>query len=163
MRSFGTISRYSPWKPTSDPSSVTLTYRHLPPTRRSIWALVTSPRFACHHRFTSSGVVTALKTRCFGASNSRVIRICSSAGSVTFAVPLVVICSISFFLLEFVQHDIQLVEPLGPRALVVLHPVMDGLERLAVEPVQPLPSVFSHVDRPHFSKHPQVLRHLGLG
>src|SRR5918999_4370244 len=90
------------------------------------------------------------------------MRIWSSAGSVTFAVPLVVICSISFFLLEFVQHDIELVEPLGPRALVALHPVMDGLERLAVEPVQPLPSVFPHLDRPHFSKHPQVLRHLGL-
>src|SRR5919198_305894 len=59
IRSFGTISRYSPWKPTSVPSSVTITERHLPPTRRSISAIVASPRFACHHCLTSSGVVHA--------------------------------------------------------------------------------------------------------
>ena len=60
IRSFGTSSRYSPWKPTSSPSSVIMTERHLPPTRRSISAIVTSPRFAFHQRFTSSGVVHAL-------------------------------------------------------------------------------------------------------
>jgi PhnB protein len=46
--------------------------------------------FACHQRLTSSGVVQALYTRCLGASNSRVIRICRSVGSVTVAVPLLV-------------------------------------------------------------------------
>ena len=60
IRSFGTISRYSPWKPTSIPPSAIITQRHVPPTRRSISAIVTSPRFAFHHRFTSSGVVQAL-------------------------------------------------------------------------------------------------------
>ena len=40
---------------------------------------------------------------------------------------------------------------------------MDGLERVAVQPVQPLASVFAHVDRPHLSEHPQVLGHLRLG
>ncbi len=40
---------------------------------------------------------------------------------------------------------------------------MDGLERVAVQPVQPLPSCVKHVNRSHFSKHPQVLGHLWLG
>src|SRR5881296_3260270 len=128
MRSLGTISRYSPWKPTSNPSSATITYRHSPPTRRSISATVISPRFACHQRLTSSGVVHACQTRCLGASNSRVIRICSSVGSDTVAVPLL-IAAISWLLfLELLQHDVQLVEALRPGALVVLDPVVDGLE-----------------------------------
>src|SRR5919107_766761 len=46
--------------------------------------------------------------------------------------------------------------------LVLLHPVMDGLERVAVEPVQPLASLVTHVDRPHLSEHPQVLGYLRL-
>src|SRR4030088_2547653 len=101
---------------------------------------------------TSSGVVHALSTRCLGASNSRVMRICSSVGSVTFAVPLLV-TAISFLLLfEFLQHHIQLFEPLRPQALVGLHPVVDGLEGTAVEPVQPLPSVVTHFNRFHFSQ-----------
>src|SRR5918998_4463066 len=161
IRSFGTISRYSPWKATSNPPSVTITYRHAPPTRRSIAAIVISPRFPLHQRLTSSGVVHALYTRCLGASNSRVMRICSSPGSVTFAVPLLVIAAISF-LLQFPQHAIQPVEPFRPQALVVLHPVVDGLERMAVEPVQPLPSLVTDVDRSHLSEHPQVLGHLWL-
>src|SRR2546426_7520829 len=106
------MSRYSPWKPNSEPSAVTLTYRQIPPTRRSISALFTSPRFACHQRLTSSGVVHASYTRCLGASNSRVMRICLSVGSVTVAVPLLVIAISSFLLLfEVLQHDVQLVEP----------------------------------------------------
>src|ERR1700704_5682458 len=121
------------------PLSVTLTYRHAPPTRRSISAIVTRPRFACHQRLTSSGVVHALYTRCLGASNSRVIRICSSVGSVTVAVPLLVTITSSFLLLfEVLQHDIELLEPVRPQALVVLHPIVDRLERVAVQAVQPL-------------------------
>ena len=60
IRSFGTISRYSPWKPTSKPPFAVITYRHVPPTRRSISASVTSPRCPLHQRLTSSGVVHAL-------------------------------------------------------------------------------------------------------
>src|SRR5215217_2415059 len=164
IRSFGTISRYSPWKATSDPPSVTITYRHAPPTRRSISAIVISPRFPLHQRLMSSGVVHALYTRCLGASNCRVMRICSSVGSVTVAVPLLVTAAISFLLLlQFLQDAVQLIEPLRPRAFVVLHPVVDGLERAAVEPVKPLPSLATHVDRSHLSEHPQVLGHLRLG
>src|SRR5215218_1943862 len=92
------------------------------------------------------------------------MRICSSVGRVTFAVPLLATAVISLLLLlEVVEHEIQLVEPLGPRALVVLDPVVDGLERASVEPVQPLPSFVTHINRPHCSKHPQVLGHLRLG
>src|SRR6266436_2711824 len=127
----------------------------MPPTLRSISALFTSPRFACHQRLTRSGVVHALYTRCLGASNSRVMRICSSVGSVTVAVPLLVTAISFLLLLEFLQHDIQPLEPLRPGALVGLHPVVDGLERVAVQPVEPLPSLVTHVNHSHFSEHPQ--------
>src|SRR5215217_6496580 len=162
IRSFGTISRYSPWKATSNPPSVTITYRHMPPTRRSISATFISPRWPLHQRLTSSGVVHALYTRCLGASNSRVMRICSSPGSITFAVLLLVTAAISF-LLQFLQYAIQPVEPLRPRTLIVLHPVVDGLERAGVQPVQSLLSLLTHVDRSHLSEHPQVLGDLRLG
>jgi hypothetical protein len=39
---------------------------------------------------------------------------------------------------------------------------MDGLEGVAVEPVEPLSSFISHIDRSHFTEHPQVLGHLRL-
>src|SRR5262249_20909881 len=129
------------------PPSATMTYRQAPPGRRSISQTVISPRFACHQRRTSSGLVQALKTSSFGASNSRVIRICSSVGSVTVALRVTVM---SFVLLvfEFVQHGIELLEALAPRALVVLDPVVDRLERLAVQPVEPLPPSLAHRDGP---------------
>src|SRR6476620_8730050 len=105
-----TISRYSPWNATSMPLSVTLTYRQAPPTRRSISATVTWPRLACHQRLTKSGVVQALYTRCLGASNSRVIRICRSVGSVTVAVRLLVAAIVYLLRLKFLQHGIALGE-----------------------------------------------------
>src|SRR4029077_20019091 len=127
----------------------------MPPTRRSISASVTSPLFACHQRLTSSGVVHARYTRCFGASNSRVMRICVSVGRVTVAVPLLV-TAISFLLLfEFLEHDVELLESRRPGALVVLHPVVNGLERPAVQPVEPLPSLVAHVDRTDLPEHPK--------
>src|SRR5215211_6529416 len=91
------------------------------------------------------------------------MRICSSVGSVTFAVPLLVTAISLLLLLEVFQNDVEPLEPLRPRALVGLDPVVDGLERVAVEPVEPLPSFATHVDRPHFTEHPQVLGHLWLG
>src|ERR1041385_4520002 len=115
---------------------------------------VTSPRRPAHQRLTSSGVVHALYTRCLGASNSRVTRICSSAGVVTFAGPLLVTATIPLLSFEVLQHVVQLSEPLRPGVLVTLHPVVDGLERVAVQPVQPLPSFVSHVDHTHFPQHP---------
>src|SRR5215210_5892744 len=90
------------------------------------------------------------------------MRICSSEGSVTVAVALLVTSAISLLLLEVFQDDIEVVEPLGPRALVGLDPVVDRLERPAVEPVEPLPPLVAHVDRTDLPQHPQVLRDLRL-
>src|SRR3954453_10320708 len=92
------------------------------------------------------------------------MRISSSAGSVTFALPLSVTCVISLLLsLKGLEHLVEAVEPLGPQPLEAGHPVVDGLERLAVDPVQPPPSVVTHVNRSDFAEHPQVLGHLRLG
>src|SRR5215217_6431461 len=92
------------------------------------------------------------------------MRISSSAGSVTFALPLLVTCAISLLLsLEVFEHVAEAVEPLRPHPLEAGHPVVDGLERLPVDPVQALPSLVSHVDRSYFAEHPQMLRHLRLG
>src|SRR6476620_5485064 len=113
----------------------------MPPTRRSISASVTLPLFACHQRLTSSGVVHARYTRCFGASNSRVIRICVSVGRVTVAVPLLVTAIFFLLLFELLQHDIELVEPLRPQALVALLTVVDRIELRHVHPIAPLPAV----------------------
>src|SRR5829696_9021538 len=125
MRSFWTISLYSPRKAASDPSLVISTQRHAPPTRRSIWTLVTSPRSPPHQRPTSSGSVHALYTRRLGAPNSRVMRICSSLGNVTVAAPLLAIAT-PLFLLQLFQHRVQPVEATRPEALIALHPVVDG-------------------------------------
>ncbi len=59
IRSSGTISWYSPWNATSKPPFAIITYRQVPPTRRSTSAEVTSPRSPLHQRLISSGVVQA--------------------------------------------------------------------------------------------------------
>src|SRR5919106_953760 len=163
IRSFGTISRYSPWNATSKPPCATITYRHMPPTRKSISALVTWPRWPLHQRLTSSGVVHARYTRCLGASNSRTIRICVSLGSVTAARRLVAAATMFVLLgFEVFQHFVHRVEPLAPRPLELLHPVVDRPERLAMQPVEPLPPGASGVHQAHLPQDPQVLRDLGL-
>jgi hypothetical protein len=79
----------------------------------------------------------------------------SSVGSVTLAVLLVVTAAISsLWLLELVQDDVQLAEPLGPRAFVVPNPVVDRLERASVQPVEPLASLVTDLDRSDRSEHP---------
>src|SRR5215213_2444261 len=81
------------------------------------------------------------------------MRISSSVGSVT---------SMAFLLLEVFEDVVQLVEPLRPQPLEPAHPVVDGLERPAVDPVDPAPSHVADVDRPHLAEHAQVLGHLRL-
>src|SRR5829696_6295226 len=98
--------------------------------------------------------------RCLGASNSRVMRICSSAGSVTVA-PLFATAS-PFLLFRFLQNGVQLIEPSRPEALVTLHPVVDRPERLGVEPVQPMPPLPTHLHHPHLPEHPKMLGHQRL-
>src|SRR6478736_9011461 len=94
--------------------------------------IVISPRLACHQRRTRSGSVQARYTSSRGASNSRVIRIWSSVGSVTLAVALL---AIVFLLLQVVEHGIEPIEALRPRLFEVLDPVVDGPQRLPVEAV----------------------------
>src|SRR4051794_16129239 len=93
-----------------------------------------------------SGVVHASKTRCFGASNARVIRISVSLGSVTVAVPLfATVLIFALLVLEFVQDVVERRVALLPRPLVARDPVVDRLERMAVEPVQPPAAVVADV------------------
>src|SRR4051794_27214424 len=108
MRSRGTISRYSPWKATSKPSEATITYRHAPPSRRSMSQDCIVPRRPGHQRETSSGSVNARQTRCTGASNARVIRIWVSVGVETTALLIIG---------ELLEHVVECLEPLAPRAL----------------------------------------------
>src|SRR5690349_7196574 len=91
------------------------------------------------------------------------MRICSSVGSVSIAVPLVGTAISFLLLLEVFQDVIQSIEAFRPGALVTRNPVVNRLERTAVQPVEPLPSALPHVDRAHFPEHPEVLRHLRLG
>jgi len=92
------------------------------------------------------------------------MRISSSDGVVTFALPLLVTCDISLLLsLEVLEHVVEAVEPLGPQLLEADDPVVDGPERLTVDPVQAPSSVVAHVHRSHFAEHPQVLGDLRLG
>src|SRR3954447_6579059 len=99
----------------------TIAYRHAPPTRRSISHAVISPRLACHQRRTRSGSVTARHTSAAGAANERSMRIWSSAGSVTFAVPLLA-TGILVLLLEVVENVVQQLEAIRPQPLEALHP-----------------------------------------
>src|SRR5215212_5070209 len=89
------------------------------------------------------------------------MRICSSAGSVTVA-PLLASSATPFLLFQFLQNGVQLIEPSRPEALVTLHPVVDRPERLGVEPVQPPPSLPTHLHHPHLPEHPKMLGHQRL-
>src|SRR5687767_14901269 len=90
------------------------------------------------------------------------MRICSSVGSVTVAVPLLAIAISFLLLLELFQHGIEPLETLRPGALVVLDPVVDGLERRPVQSVETPPPVLAHRHDPHFTQDPQVLGDQGL-
>src|SRR3954453_6467270 len=90
------------------------------------------------------------------------MRIRSSAGSVTVAEPLLAVIA-CFLLLEIFEDVVQHSESLRPRPLVAAHPVVDGLERRAVEPGDTLPARLADVDRPALAQHPQMLGALGLG
>src|SRR3954452_24039041 len=114
---------------------------------------VISPRPACHQRRTRSGSVYARQTSSLGASNSRVIRIWSSAGSVTDAVALL---AIVFLLLELLDHGFELIEAIRPRPFEVLDPIVDGPQGLAVEPVDAPPAFAADGHRPHLAQDAQV-------
>src|SRR5215211_7432869 len=109
-----------------------------------------------------SGVVYASKTRCFGASNSRRMRICVSDGSVTTALPLLT-ATVPFLLgLELFDDDVHRVEPVVPHPLVALQPVVDGPQWSGIEAVEPPPALVADVDQPDLAQHLAVLGDLRL-
>ena len=126
-------------------------------------ATVISPRRPGHHFLTSSGVVQARYTRCRGALTVRVIRISVSLGNVTSMVLCCLChcrtpfqCPSSVFVFEVIQHVLEEVEPFLPEVLVAGNPVVDGLERLRIQPVHALPAFIAHDDGAHLAQHPQV-------
>src|SRR5688572_17739239 len=89
------------------------------------------------------------------------MRICSSVGSVTFAVPLLV-TAISFLLLEVLKYVVQPVEQLRPGTLVGHATGVDGIECMDDAQVQQPAPLLSHVHLAPLPDHPQLLRYLGL-
>src|SRR5262245_59191534 len=64
--------------------------------------------------------------------------------------------------LELVEDPVHEAEPGVPGPLEVLDPVVHGLERRAVQPVQPLATLVPHGDEADLPEDPEVLRHLRL-
>src|SRR5262245_37180354 len=75
------------------------------------------------------------------------------------SVPLLIRLLPGLDLLEVIG---QAVEALRPEALERLDPVVDGLEPIGVELVQPPPARAAHADQPDLPQHPQVLGGLRL-
>src|SRR4051794_5763481 len=90
------------------------------------------------------------------------MRIWSSLGSVTVAVPLMVIVISWLLVLEVFQHGVELREPLRPRVGVGRDPVVNGLEGRPVEPVEALAARVADVDHADLAEDTQVLGHLRL-
>src|SRR5207247_10858791 len=134
-RSGATISRYSPRKADSRPSGSRTTYRQLPPGRASILSTVVVYPRGPHHRGMRSGSVIALNTRSRGASNSLVIRISRSDGSVTFVLDSLAAAIFSLLVLSFqvAKYVVELIESLVPGAAVGIEPAIELLEGLSVE------------------------------
>src|SRR5947209_9546721 len=61
--------------------------------------------------------------------------------------------------LELLEYGVEPVEPLGPRLFELPHPVVDRLERRAVEPVEPPPPVVARLHGADLAQHLKVLRH----
>src|SRR5688572_11874181 len=124
MRSGRTISRYSPWKPTSPHSAPFSTKRYLPPTRRSISQTgIVAPSIQHHQRRTCSGLVMASNTSARGASKTRVSRISLSEGRVTFSLPLL-LASMAFLLrLQLFEQVVEALEVRFHLVAVALEPV----------------------------------------
>ncbi len=75
-------------------------------------------------------------------------------------VPSVVIPLLLSF--EFVQQLVERFEAFLPRPFVGLDPVVDRLQRPAIQPVHPLPPFVAHVHQAHLPKDAQVFGHLWL-
>src|SRR5438309_8374748 len=101
-----------------------------------------------------SGSVMALNTRSRGASNSLVMRISLSEGSVTFVAKLLAV-AISFLLVlsfELAKHVVELLESLLPRAAVRRQPVVELLQGLRAQAVDALLRQRTDLDEPGFAQ-----------
>src|SRR5207302_5816036 len=164
-RSGATISRYSPRKADSRPSGSRTTYRQLPPGRTSILSTVVVYSRGPHHRGMRSGSIIALNTRSRGASNSLVIRISRSDGSVTFVLAVLLAVAISFLLVfsfEVAKDIVELIEALVPRAAIRLQPRVELPEGLGAKAVDALLRDGMRLHEPGLAEHAEVLRDLGL-
>src|SRR5207244_4924549 len=106
-----------------------------------------------------SGSVMALNTRSRGASNSLVMRISLSEGSVTFVAKLLAV-AISFLLVfsfELAKHVVELLESLLPRAAVRRQPVVELLQGLGAQAVDALLRKRTHLDERGFAQDAKVL------
>src|SRR5205823_2389167 len=127
-----------------------------PPSWRSTSATTTSPKPPLHHFLISSGSVRTRNTARRGAANSRVIRTCVSDGVVTTAVPL--LPSSAIVVLQLLERLVHACEALFPCPGEAAHPLMDRLQRPALEPVEPLAALLAHAHQADLAQHPQVLR-----
>src|SRR5215217_8248377 len=93
-----------------------------------------------HHRLTCSGLLIASKTRCLGASNTRVMTISRSDGVVVLNVSLFAARLTGMLLLlcvHFLQVTVETIEPLFPDVPVSLRPRGNFLQWRRLDPARP--------------------------
>src|SRR5207247_1946204 len=129
IRSKGTTSRYSPWKPNSFPSASRWTNRQVPPGRTSIFSTTVVYFLGPHQRGISFGFVHAFHTSSRGASKTCVLT--SSRFDVLSGLPIVGMFSflLSFFLAGFLQVFGQSSETVLPQDAVARQPTERRAER----------------------------------
>src|SRR5262245_44227377 len=158
MRSGRTISRYSPWKPTSPQAAPFSTKRYLPPTRRSISHTgMVAPSIQHHQRRTRSGLVMTSNTRARGASNTRESTISLSEGRVTLSLPLL-LASMAFLLLQLFEQTVEALEVRFHLVAVALEPVGDFAQRCRLQAARTALRVTTARDQPGALEHLDVLR-----
>src|SRR2546422_10510870 len=129
IRSKGTTSRYSPWKPYSFPSASRWTNRQVPPGRTSIFSTTVVYFLGPHQRGISFGFVHAFHTSSRGASKTCVLT--SSRFDVLSGLPIVGMFSflLSFVLAGFLQVFGQSSETVLPEDPVARQPTERRTER----------------------------------
>src|SRR5207245_8264378 len=122
IRTRGTTSRYSPWKPNSFPSASRWTNRQVPPGRRSIFSTTVEYFLGPHQRGISFGFVHAFHTSSRGASKTCVLT--SSRFDVLSGLPIVGMFSflLSFFLAGFLKLFCKSSETFLPSDAVARQP-----------------------------------------
>src|SRR5947208_13933538 len=107
-----------------------------------------------------SGSVIALNTRSRGASNSLVIRISRSDGSVTFLVAVLLAVAISFLLVfsfEVAKDIVELIEALVQPAAIRLQPLVEHPQGLGAKAVDGLLADGMGRHEPGLAEHAEAL------